>query len=98
MPELLDSFLRLLQGSALGQTVRGSAYVYPVLESVHILGIGLLIGPAFTFDMRLTGVGHRILSVTTAARNLLLQFLYFFPLMQELLKLLKHQEFFYFVF
>ena len=71
MPELMDSLLRLLQGSALGQTVRGSAYVYPVLESIHILGIGLLIGPAFTFDMRLTGVGHRVLSVTTAARNLL---------------------------
>jgi hypothetical protein len=71
MPELLDTFLRLLQGSALGQTVRSAAYVYPGLEAVHILGIGLLIGPAFTFDIRLTGVAHRVLSVTTAARYLL---------------------------
>lgn len=71
MPELLDTLLRLLQGSALGQTVRSAAYVYPVLEAVHILGIGLLIGPAFTFDIRLTGVAHRVLSVPTAARYLL---------------------------
>lgn len=71
MPELLDSLLRLLQGSALGQTVRSAAYVYPVLEAIHILGIGLLIGPAFTFDVRLTGVASRIVSVTAAARTLL---------------------------
>lgn len=71
MPELLDTILRLLQGSALGQTVRSAAYVYPGLEAVHILGIGLLIGPAFTFDIRLTGVAHRVLSVPTAARYLL---------------------------
>lgn len=71
MAELIDTLLRLLQGSALGQTVRSAAYVYPVLEALHILGIGLLIGPAFTFDLRLTGAGHRILSVTKAARTLL---------------------------
>lgn len=71
MPDLLDTLLTLLQGSTVGQTVRSAAYVYPVLESVHILGIGLLIGPAFTFDIRLTGVGHRVLPVTSAARYLL---------------------------
>lgn len=71
MPELLISILRMLQDSALGQLVRSDAYIYPVLESLHIVGIGLLIGPAFTFDLRLMGVGHRLLSVTTAARGLL---------------------------
>ncbi|MFT3690927.1 hypothetical protein [Paenirhodobacter sp.] len=71
MPEFLDTFLRLLQGSALGQTVRSAPYVYPVLESVHILGIGLLIGPAFTFDLRVLGLGRRAVSVTAAARCLL---------------------------
>lgn len=71
MLELIDTLLRLLQASALGQTVRSAPYVYPVLEALHILGIGLLIGPAFTFDIRLTGIGHRLLSVTSAARTLL---------------------------
>lgn len=71
MPDLLYALLRLLQGSALGETVRSAGYLYPVLESIHILGIALLVGPAFTFDLRVLGVGHRVVSVTTAARCLL---------------------------
>lgn len=71
MPDLLTSLLMLLQGSALGDTVRNAEYIYPVLEAIHILGIALLVGPAFTFDARLLGIGHRVLSVSTAARYLL---------------------------
>jgi hypothetical protein len=71
MPEWLDAMLSWLQGSALGGAVRGTPLLYPTLESIHILGIALLIGPAFAFDLRLLGVGHRIVSVTTAARYLL---------------------------
>lgn len=71
MPELLTSLLKLLQGSALGEAVRSVEYLYPILEASHILAIALLVGPAFTFDLRLLGVGHRVLPVTTAARNLL---------------------------
>ena len=71
MPELLNSLLRLLQDSALGETVRNAEFLYPVLEASHILGIALLVGPAFTFDLRLLGFGHRIVPVTTAARHLL---------------------------
>lgn len=61
----------LLQGSALGDMVRNAQYLYPVLEAIHILGIALLVGPAFAFDLRLLGVANRIVSVTTAARHLL---------------------------
>lgn len=71
MSELLNFLLKLLQGSALGETVRNSEFLYPVLEASHILGIALLVGPAFTFDLRLLGVGRRVVSVTTAARSLL---------------------------
>lgn len=71
MSDLLNTWLMLLQDSAIGETVRNAQYLYPVLESIHILGIALLIGPAFTFDLRLLGAGHRIVPVTTAARYLL---------------------------
>lgn len=71
MPDFLKSLLRILQDSWLGEAVRSAEHLYPVLEASHILGIGLLIGPAFTFDLRLLGIGHRIASVTTAARALL---------------------------
>lgn len=71
MPDLLITLLKLLQGSPLGETVRNAEYVYPILEAVHIIGIALLVGPAFTFDLRLLGVGSHVVSVTTASRAML---------------------------
>lgn len=68
---LLNSLLEMLQASALGEAVRSAEYLYPVLEATHILGIAILVGPAFTFDLRLLGAGKRLVSVTTAARYLL---------------------------
>jgi len=71
MPEWLEQFSRLLQASPIGEAVRSTPFMYPTLESLHILGIAVLVGPAFTFDLRLLGVGHRLISVTKAARTLL---------------------------
>ena len=71
MYDFPSAWLMLLQDSALGETVRNAQYLYPVLESIHILGIALLVGPAFTFDLRLLGAGHRLVPITTAARYLL---------------------------
>lgn len=71
MPDSLDSMLKLLQGSALGEAVRGAGHLYALLEAGHILGIALLVGPAFVFDLRLLGVGRAVVSVTSAARHLL---------------------------
>ncbi|WP_416355850.1 hypothetical protein ACLNGM_17205 [Aureimonas phyllosphaerae] len=71
MPNILNTALQLLQGSALGELVRNSQYLYPVIEATHILGIALLVGPAFAFDLRIFGYGRRVVSVTTAARHLL---------------------------
>jgi hypothetical protein len=68
---LLNSLLMLLQGSALGDMVRNAQYLYPLLEAIHILGITLLVGPAFAFDLRLLGLANRVMPVTTAARHLL---------------------------
>lgn len=71
MLDLLNFVLMMLQSSPLGEFVRNASFVYPILEAVHILGIALLVGPAFTFDFRVLGFGHRIVSVTTAGRYLL---------------------------
>jgi len=71
MPDILDWLLKLLQNSALGEFVRSAEYLYPILEATHILGIALLVGPAFTFDIRMLGVGHGVMPVKTAARYLL---------------------------
>lgn len=54
----------------LGEVMRSVQLLYPLLEASHILGIALLVGPAFTFDLRMLGVGQ-FASVTSAARSLL---------------------------
>ncbi|WP_328349492.1 hypothetical protein OG800_02335 [Streptomyces sp. NBC_00445] len=68
---IMDSVFSWLEDSWFAEAVRGTAYLYPVLESVHIIGIALLIGPAAVFDLRLLGLGRRTLRVTTAAHHLL---------------------------
>ena len=71
MPEWLEPILRWLQDSALGDVVRTTPFMYAALESLHILGIAVLVGPAFAFDLRLLGVGRQLVPVTKAARYLL---------------------------
>ncbi|NIK61525.1 hypothetical protein [Kribbella shirazensis] len=60
-----------LEDSAFSEAIRGTAYLYPILESIHIIGIALLVGPAVAFDLRLLGLGRQALRVTTAANRLL---------------------------
>ncbi|CAL9676011.1 DUF6644 family protein [Streptomyces griseomycini] len=67
----MDDFFSWLERSALGEAVRTTPLVYSSLESFHILGIALLVGPAVAFDLRLLGVGRHLLPVTAAARHLL---------------------------
>ncbi|MEW5965052.1 MAG: hypothetical protein AB1749_16010 [Pseudomonadota bacterium] len=50
--------------------VREAAWAYPLLETVHILGLALVVGPILAFDLRLLG-WHRDLAVDRLAAYLL---------------------------
>jgi hypothetical protein len=69
--EQFSEVLGLLEQSRLGSTVRVTPFLYAVLESIHILGIALLVGSAVAVDLRLLGVGRNVVPVTLAARYLL---------------------------
>jgi hypothetical protein len=60
-----------LEQSSFGDWVRVTPYLYPVLESLHILGIAMLVGSALAVDLRLLGVGRAVLPVTIVAHYLL---------------------------
>jgi hypothetical protein len=47
------ALLVALEGSGLGQTLRGSLWLYPAVETLHILGFAILIGSIVAFDVRL---------------------------------------------
>lgn len=60
-----------LEQSQVGQFVRVTPYLYPVLMSLHVLGIAVMVGPAFLVDLRLLGLGRNSVKVTTVMRLLL---------------------------
>ncbi|WP_229206795.1 DUF6644 family protein [Dyadobacter crusticola] len=62
--------LEWLEESSWAVGIRQSLYLYPVLEIIHILGIVMLVGAAFLFDLRLLGFSKN-LSVNGLARHLL---------------------------
>ncbi|MDX5422062.1 MAG: hypothetical protein LPK14_07405 [Hymenobacteraceae bacterium] len=66
----LAGLLQRLEDSALAETIRQSLWLYPALEIVHIVGIVLLVGAAFLFDLRLLGFSPAI-PVKALAQHLL---------------------------
>jgi len=52
-------FLAAIERSSVGDAVRLTPNLYPVLESLHVLGIALLVGSAAAVDLRLLGVGAK---------------------------------------
>lgn len=59
-----------LEGTALAAAVRDSIWLYPAAETLHILGLALLVGSAATWDARLLGFSRRI-AVSDLERHLL---------------------------
>ena len=62
--------LEWLETTSLAVTIRRSAWLYPILEIIHISGIVLLVGAAMMFDFRLLGFSKAI-PVSTLANHVL---------------------------
>lgn len=59
-----------LETSGLAVAMRQWAWLYPIVEILHILGFVVLVGAAFMFDFRLLGLSRR-LPVSGMERHLL---------------------------
>ena len=62
--------LGAIEASGLGQAMRQWMWLYPAVETVHIVGIGLLFGSIAVLDLRLIGFSRGI-SVKTLASHVL---------------------------
>jgi hypothetical protein len=51
-----QGFAALLESSSLGRWARGSAFGYPLVNLVHLLGLTLLVGAIGLLDLRLAGL------------------------------------------
>jgi hypothetical protein len=54
MPDML-AFCKWLQETSVGSSVRESLWLFPVIETVHLLGMAALVGTVTVLDLRLLG-------------------------------------------
>ena len=66
-----NGWLAALESSGLGDTLRQSVWLYPLVEVVHNLGFALLVGAILAFDLRLLGVRSARLPADALSRLLL---------------------------
>ncbi len=52
----INDILSWMEGSALGQMMRDSSWMFPAAEILHFFGLSLLIGSLMVVDLRLLGV------------------------------------------
>jgi hypothetical protein len=62
-------FFQWCEASALGQTIRDSQWMFPVIESVHLIGLAAIGGAVLVLDLRMLGIGIRHRSVAEVARE-----------------------------
>ena len=44
----------------IGEAIRNSTWLFPVIEAFHLLGLGVTVGAVLIVDLRLLGVGLRL--------------------------------------
>lgn len=54
---MIEAWLGDWQQAALAESLRGSLWLYPLLNTAHLLGIALLIGPILVHDAAVLGLG-----------------------------------------
>ncbi|WP_411273162.1 DUF6644 family protein [Daejeonella sp.] len=70
LPSFVIRYADWIENTSFAVGIRQSLWLYPALEIVHIVGIALLVGAAFMFDLRLLGLS-KDLPVSGLARHLL---------------------------
>jgi hypothetical protein len=50
-------FFQSCYDSAVGETIRESTWLFPLIEAFHLLGLALTVGAVLLVDLRLMGVG-----------------------------------------
>jgi hypothetical protein len=68
---MLQHFCQWIYNSVLGTSIRESIWVFPLIETIHVLGITLLVGTVALLDLRLLGVLLKREPVSEVARRVL---------------------------
>lgn len=66
---MLLPFFSRCEHSWIGQSIQASVWLFPVIESVHLVGLGVIAGSVVIVDMRLLGIGLQSQSAAEVAEN-----------------------------
>jgi len=66
---MLLSFFEFCEATTIGTVIRESIWLFPVIETVHLLALALIGGAVLIVDLRLLGQGLRRLSVAEVAEQ-----------------------------
>jgi len=58
-----------LELTIIGSTIRDSVWLFPVIESFHLIGLAILGGSVLIVDLRLLGLGLNQLSIKSVAQT-----------------------------
>jgi hypothetical protein len=67
----LSAFCEAAEGTAVGEAIRASTWLFPTIETTHLVAMVLLVGSITAFDLRLLGLAMRCESVSHLAERLL---------------------------
>ena len=62
-------FFQWCYATPVGEAIRNSTWLFPVIEAVHLLGFGLTAGAVLMIELRLLGFGIKQQPVATLAAN-----------------------------
>jgi hypothetical protein len=68
---VLQQLCQWLYDSAIGTSIRESIWVFPIIETVHVLGLTLLVGTIAILDLRLLGLVLKRQPVSSVAGQIL---------------------------
>lgn len=63
-------FFTWCDSTAVGQAIRDSRFLFPIIESVHLLALTVLLGTILVLNLRLLGAGLRSQPMALVARSL----------------------------
>ena len=70
MPDPGEGVWSAIEALPIAQFVKEAVWAYPALETIHLVGLGLLFGSVVAFDLRVLGL-NRALPISTLGRHLL---------------------------
>src|ERR1700704_2605783 len=67
----IPAFLKTLESTGIATRIRTSSYIFPLLESTHVLGLALVFGTIAIIDLRLLGIASTQRSFQRMASDIL---------------------------